>query len=62
MSYVQKPSLGDCNIVSKALHSRYTFLRNDDSEVCCLHVIAVYIDLLTSGELEAVYLQSVAKC
>ena len=33
MSYVQKPSLGDCEIVSEALHMKYTFLQG--SEVCC---------------------------
>lgn len=37
MSYEQKPSLSDCEVVSKAVYSEYTFLEDDDSVVCyCL--------------------------
>ena len=33
LTYVQKPSLSDCEVVSAVLHSKQEFLKDDDSEV-----------------------------
>lgn len=33
MTYIQRPSLSNCLVVSKALHKKFTFLGDEDSEV-----------------------------
>lgn len=37
MTYVQRPSLSDCLVVSKALHGKFKFLGDESSEVISLY-------------------------
>ena len=38
MTYVQRPSLSDCLVVSKALHRKFKFLGDESSEVIVIEI------------------------
>ena len=42
MSYVQRPTLRDCLVVSKAVHEKFKFLGDESSEVITLLYVAFH--------------------
>ena len=43
MSYVKRPSLSDCLVISKALHRKFNFLGDEGSEVIVIGYICLCV-------------------